>query len=208
MSKFPDKSYTDAEIFSKKYFEAHGSALLSVDNSQISRAAALIEATVLNGKRIFSCGNGGSAAIANHLACDCLKGIRTNTTIAPIVYSLSSSIELITAISNDISYEDIFSYQIESLLEKDDLLIVISSSGESKNIIKAIEISRTIGVFTIGLTGFDGGYVAKNVDISLNVDSDNYGIVEDIHQSIMHILAQFLRAKYFLDHGNVGKTRF
>jgi D-sedoheptulose 7-phosphate isomerase len=208
MSKFPDKSYTDAEIFSKKYFEAHGSALLSVDNSQISRAAALIEATVLNGKRIFSCGNGGSAAIANHLACDCLKGIRTNTTIAPKVHSLSSSIELITAISNDISYEDIFSYQIESLLEKNDVLIAISSSGKSKNIIKAIEMTKIIGGFTIGLTGFDGGCVAKNVDISLNVNSDNYGIVEDIHQSLMHILTQFLRAKYFLDHMDVGKKSF
>ena len=146
-------------------------------------------------KNIFVCGNGGSAAIANHFACDHLKGIREKTNIGPKVYSLSSNIELITAISNDIKFDDIFTFQLSSLAEKNDCLLTISSSGSSKNIIKAIKWAKKNNLKTISLNGFNGGKASKISDVSINVSSNNYGIIEDIHQTIMHILAQSLIKK-------------
>ena len=91
---------------------------------------------------VFSCGNGGSAAIANHLQCDHLKGVRTGTDLTPRVVSLSSNIELITAISNDIGYEDVFTYQLQSQSQPGDVLIAISSSGRSPNIARALDVGQ------------------------------------------------------------------
>ena len=109
----------------------------------------------------------------------------------PKVQSLSASVEIITAIANDINFEDIFSYQfLNYLLTEVMFSIVNRSSSASPNILKVVEKAKDIGVATIGFTGFDGS-VQNAVDISLHVSVDNYGIVEDIHHSLMHILAQF-----------------
>jgi len=157
---------------------------------------------------IFSCGNGGSAAIANHLICDCLKGVRTGSTLHPRVHSLSASIETITAVGNDIGYDDIFVYQLESLSKPGDVLIAISSSGESPNIVKALTRAREMDVATIAMTGFSGGAAASIAGISLHVQGQNYGIVEDIHQSLMHILAQHLRYMHLEDESALGRIKF
>jgi len=174
----------------------------------IAAAGDLLLSTIDAGKRIYSCGNGGSAAIANHLVCDCLKGIRTNTAIKPKVYSLSTTVETITAIVNDIGSEEMFSFQLSSLGEGGDLLIAISSSGASPNIIKALQLARTMGMKTIAMTGFAGGEAVKIADVSLHVDCENYGIVEDLHQSLMHILAQYCRNSRFDDPAKLGTLKF
>lgn len=166
--------------------------LLSVDQDMLYAAAD----EILKAKRIYVCGNGGSAAIADHLVCDCLKGIRTNTKIKPKVISLTSNVPLITAIANDFGYENIFSHQLESLGKKKDLLIVISSSGNSPNIIEAIRTATAIGMTTIGFCGFDGGEVMDLVDIPIYVGTHNYGIVEDAHQACMHMIAQYISTYY------------
>jgi phosphoheptose isomerase len=160
------------------------------------------------GGTIYSCGNGGSAAIANHLACDCLKGIRNGSSLMPRVVSLAATVELITAIANDLSYEQIFAFQLSSLAKPGDLLIAISSSGESPNILSALNWAKANGVGSISMTGFAGGQAASLADVNLHVGATNYGVVEDMHQSFMHLLAQYVRHKHLVDATSLGQVKF
>ena len=107
--------------------------------------------------------------------------------------SLASNVELITAIANDIGYDDVFAYQIRTQARPGDVLLAISSSGRSPNIIRALRAARNSGVSTIALTGFGGGDARRIADVCIHVDASNYGIVEDLHQAIMHALAQYIR---------------
>ena len=122
--------------FFNSYLNALTSSLKNTDTNQIYKSAKLILDTIKKNKKIFVCGNGGSAAISNHYICDYLKFFREHTKLKPQIYSLSTNIETVTAISNDINYDQIFSYQAESLCSTGDLMIIISSSGNSKNVIK------------------------------------------------------------------------
>ena len=105
---------------------------------------------------------------------------------------MKNSIETITAISNDIDYKDIFKYQLESLYKNGDILIIISSSGNSKNVKEVLNFTNKKKIKTIGFSGFKGGFLNKNSSISLHVNAQNYGIAEDSHHILMHILLQFL----------------
>jgi phosphoheptose isomerase len=185
-----------------------GGAAEALDREQLQAAADLIAETVDRNGIIFSCGNGGSAAIANHLACDCLKGVRTGTSIRPRVVSLSATVELITAIANDIGYDEVFSYQLSSLARPGDILITISSSGESPNIVNALTWAKSNGVPSIAMTGFKGGKAAQVADIKLHTDAHNYGVIEDMHQSLMHILAQYARHRRLTDTKLLGSHKF
>ena len=162
---------------------------------QIEKASTKILQTFKKKGTIFVCGNGGSAAISNHYVCDYLKFLRQHTNLKPKVISLSSNLETITAISNDFSYDQIFKYQAESLFEKNDLVIVISSSGNSKNVKELVKYSKKKGVKIIGFSGFEGGYLKKYSDISIHIPADNYGISEDSHHILMHIILQYLIIK-------------
>ena len=208
MAYFPNHIYIDAASYSEDYFQLHSDSVKIMDKECIASAGELLVKAVCSGKRIFSCGNGGSAAISNHLVCDCVKSVRTSTNVQPKAFSLSGSSELITAIANDSSFDEVFSYQLESLAEEGDVLIAISSSGASPNIINAIKKAKEKGLATIAMTGFDGEPAAKLADISLHVPANNYGVVEDIHQSLMHILAQFLRVTHFNRSSELGSTMF
>ena len=163
----------------------------------IQRASDLIERTIKSRKVIYVCGNGGSAAIANHLVCDCQKGISTNTMLYPKIVSLSSNVPVITAIANDIGYESVFSHQLNNFLEEGDLLLTISSSGNSPNIKKAIETALANEVNSVAFCGFSGGS-SYDATIPVHVKENNYGIVEDCHQMIMHMIAQNIRHKNLL----------
>tara|TARA_B100002051_G_C16447252_1_gene491930 strand:+ start:129 stop:662 length:534 start_codon:yes stop_codon:yes gene_type:complete len=160
------------------------------NNLELSTQAILN--TVKAKNSIYVCGNGGSAAIANHYVADFLKFFRENTSVKPKIFSFSNNIETITAISNDLSYDKIFSYQAESYCKKKDLLIIISSSGNSKNIIKLLKFAKKNKIKTIGFSGFSGGYLKKNCDISIHINAKNYGMSEDAHHSLMHIQLQYL----------------
>jgi phosphoheptose isomerase len=168
-------------------------AAVGVDRKQLTKAGEVLVAALERDATIYTCGNGGSAAIANHLVCDHQKGIQNNTHYRPKVVSLSSNIELITAIGNDISFSDIFLYPLRTAARKGDLLITISSSGDSENIVRAITWANQNGIDTIAFTGFFGGRSSLIADVNLHVPAHNYGVVEDIHQSFMHILAQYAR---------------
>ena len=191
--KFPDRRYPNAGAFLTDYARTVAEALNSVRPSEIDRAVAELKRAIAHNNLIFSCGNGGSAAIANHLTCDCSKGIATDTTLRPRVMSLSATVELITAIANDIEYAEVFVHQLRNAARPGDVLITISSSGNSENIVRALAWARANGLVTIALSGFSGGRSTQTADINLHIAAENYGIVEDAHQSLMHIMAQYVR---------------
>jgi len=190
---FPDTKINSTDQFADAYFERIGKAAASVDRNRLNDAALLLTEAYRTGKTVFACGNGGSAAISNHLHCDHLKGCRTDTELLSRVHSLSANLETITAIANDISYDEVFAYQLQSMGSPGDVLITISSSGDSENVVRACQWARDNGLHVIAMTGFSGGRTASLATVNLHVDADNYGIIEDVHQSLMHILAQSIR---------------
>ena len=180
----------------KNFFESYLNTLFSsLNNTNINnlqKASNKILSTIKKNKKIFICGNGGSAAISNHYVCDYLKFFREKTKIKSQVYSLSTNIETITATSNDISYDKIFSYQAESLCSSGDLIIIISSSGNSKNIINLLKFANKNKLTTIGFSGFNGGYLKNKSTIPIHINVKNYGISEDSHHILMHLILQYL----------------
>jgi phosphoheptose isomerase len=191
--KFPMGPYATAASYFDAYADEMARAAKSVEPAVLELAAATLVEAYLRGARIFTCGNGGSASIANHMQCDHVKGIRTATDLSPHVLSLSANVELLTAIANDMGYENIFVYQLQSQSEPGDVLLAVSSSGRSANIVRALTWAREQGLRTIAVTGFGGGAARDAAEISVHVDCANYGIVEDLHQAIMHALAQYIR---------------
>jgi phosphoheptose isomerase len=192
-TKFPTAPYTSAATYFDAYAEETARAASSIEPAALDRAATILLGAYTRGAGVFSCGNGGSAAIANHLQCDHTKGVRTTTDLAPRVVSLSANVELLTAIANDISYEDVFAYQLQSQSWPGEVLIAVSSFGRSPNIVRALTWARHHGLRTIALTGFDGGDARAVAEVAIHVDGTNYGIVEDAHQAVMHALAQYIR---------------
>ena len=130
--------------FINEYVNNLSNSILSADMNNLNLAAETILKSIKKKQKIFICGNGGSAAIANHYVVDFLKFFRERTNYSPKMISLSDNIETITAISNDLDYKYIFSYQAQSLCSKEDLIIIISSSGNSKNIIELLKFSKKI----------------------------------------------------------------
>ena len=191
--KFPGGLYVSAASYFDAYAEELARAAKSIDPVMLERAAGTLLDAYLRGARVFSCGNGGSASIANHMQCDHVKNIRTATDLSPHVLSLSANVELLTAVANDTGYENVFVYQLQSQSEPGDVLLAVSSSGRSPNIVRALTWARDQGLQTIAITGFDGGAARAAAEVSVHVDCANYGIVEDLHQTIMHALAQYIR---------------
>lgn len=192
-ARFPAVPFSSSASFFGAYAEEAARAARSIDAAALDRAAEVLLQAYARGAGVFSCGNGGSAAVANHLQCDHLKGIRAGTDLAPRVVSLNSNVDLLTAIANDLGYENVFVHQLQSQSGPGDVLIAISSSGQSANIVRALAWARDHGLRTIALTGFSGGDARAIAEVSIHVGGANYGIVEDTHQAVMHALAQYLR---------------
>ncbi len=190
---FPATRYASAPPFFDTYAEETARAWRTIEPAALDRAAAILLDVYTRDAEMFSCGNGGSASIANHLQCDHVKGIRTATDLAPRVMSLSTNVEVLSAIANDMGYENVFVYQLQSQSRPGDALIAVSSSGRSPNIVRALTWARDHGLRTVALTGFDGGAARTVAEAAVHVDCTNYGIVEDLHQGIMHALAQYIR---------------
>ena len=138
--KFPSAPFRTAPEFFAAYAEESARAASTVEPVEIQRAAAVLLECYKRGGAVFSCGNGGSAAIANHLQCDHLKGVRSGTDLAPRVASLSSNVEVLTAIANDLTYDEVFAYQLQSQARPGDVLVAISSSGRSPNIVPRLAV--------------------------------------------------------------------
>lgn len=147
-----------------------------------------------NDKQVFTLGNGGSASTASHMAADLAKN-----TIGPHmrrfrIASLNENAAIMTALANDIGYEHVFSEQLIEVVRPGDVLVAVSASGNSPNVLRAIEFARGEGAEVIGVLGFDGGRAAQLADVAIVVPSDNYGIVEDVHLMINHMLVEFFKA--------------
>jgi phosphoheptose isomerase len=207
MKKFPNKKYNEIVHFFNDYKNEVFESLSKTSITNLKSAVETLEKKILSKSNIFVCGNGGSAAIANHYICDFLKGLRIGTNLKPKFLSLASNIETILAIGNDISFSEIFKYQLESLSKKNDLVVFISSSGNSPNIKKALDYCRKNKILTIGFCGFKGGYLKKYSTIPVYINNNNYGVVEDSHHILMHVVMQFLRQK-FIKKNMIRKLKF
>ncbi len=203
---FPKKKYIKIKDYFFDYLNVSNEVIKKIDLKILIKIANLLENKTKSNKNIFICGNGGSAAIANHYVADYLKLLRTHTKLKPKLISLVSNLELITAISNDMSYDKIFSYQIESLANNNDLLIIISSSGNSKNLVNALKIAKNKKMKIISFVGFNDGLIHRKSDLSLLTKVNNYGISEDIAHILMHIILQFLRQKNLIK--NLRRVKF
>ncbi len=204
---FPDKKFVDAGSYASAYFAQITTAAASIDRGTLEQAARILTDIYSSGGTVYACGNGGSAAISNHLVCDHCKLVQTDTDLTPRVISLSTTVEMITAIANDISYDEVFVYQLRSMAKPGDALITISSSGDSENIVRAALWANENGIPVIAMTGFSGGRSADIADVSLHVAADNYGVIEDVHQSLMHILAQHIRQAH-MDEEVISQRKF
>ena len=189
-------------IPAKKFFTNYVNKLSNILNkehfNELEKITIHLEKVIKNNKHIFVCGNGGSASIANHFLCDFNKGIKISSKkkLLPKVVSLTNSIELLTAISNDLGYDQIFEQQLENFSKKGDTLVVISCSGKSKNILKAIKFAIKRKLDIISLVGFNKNrFIKQSSKYYINLNTKNYGITEDLFQSIMHMISQYLRHK-------------
>jgi histidinol-phosphate phosphatase family protein len=190
---FPQMRYESAYLFAEHYSHELAQALATVDVAAFDRASKVLADAYDRDAAVFVCGNGGSASIANHLQCDHVKGVRVGTELHTRVTSLSTNVEILSAIANDIGYDAVFEYQLESMARPGDVLVAVSSSGRSPNIVRALQWAEDHGMQTIAMTGFAGGDARTVAGVSIHVDAHNYGIVEDAHQACMHLLAQYAR---------------
>jgi phosphoheptose isomerase len=175
----------------------------SIKLNRLEQAAKVICKAVKERRNIYTIGNGASASIAQHWACDYTKGSsqlepENGNFLKLRVHSLAANIPLMTAISNDISYDEVYSYQLERLGAPGDVLIAISSSGNSPNVVRAIEAAIKEKMSVITLTGFDGGEAMKMsnqyiLGVNVHVDCPEYEAAEDVHQAIMHMIAKYIR---------------
>jgi D-sedoheptulose 7-phosphate isomerase len=163
-------------------------------------ALELIEATVeqihlarVNQRQVFIMGNGGSAATASHFACDLGK----NTVMAGFprlrVQALNDNMAFFSACANDYGYETVFAEQLANFVQPDDVILAISASGNSANVLKAVQFARSCGAFTIGWSGYQGGKLAKMVDLPVVIPSDSIEQIEDIHLMMAHMVTVAMR---------------
>ena len=176
----------------KEYYHGLAETMLKLDYEQISEAMNALVNCYEHGGTVYVFGNGGSAATASHMVCDFNKGVSLKKSKKFNFICLSDNTPILTALANDISYDDVFAYQIEKILNKDDLVLAISGSGNSKNIIKAINVAKAQGVKIIGMTGYDGGQLYKLSDYHLHAPINDMMKAEDIHMSFDHMMATVL----------------
>ena len=166
--------------------------LKALDIDVINKIMNKIAETQEKGNTIYICGNGGSAATASHYCCDFNKGVSGDMKNNTNFICLSDNIPTITAIANDISYDNIFSYQLRNRLKPGDVLFVISGSGNSKNVVNAMEVAKEKGNTIIGLCGYNGGIVKEMSDLCFHVNINNMQIVEDVHMMLDHCMMYIL----------------
>ena len=158
------------------------------DLEALNEAARLVSEQYVADKQIFTAGNGGSAALAIHLAADFGKNVAGPNDKHPRILSLCCNSATITALANDCGYENIFSFQLRNLLNSGDLVVLISSSGNSPNIVEAAKFAKSGGATVVGMTGFSGGKLKELADVSLHVPCDVYELVEDAHSFFCHAI--------------------
>ncbi len=172
----------------KNYLDLVSKAVSELPEDKIRDVIETLKRAHADGRQVFLLGNGGSAANATHIAEDLQKGLKECSGKRFKVISLADSVPLITAWANDSDYENIFAEQLDSLLEPNDVVIAISGSGNSPNVLRAVEKANEMGAITIGWSGFDGGKLAGLAQKSIVVASDNMQRIEDVHLMLGHLV--------------------
>lgn len=183
------------DTFAADYFQRFAAAVSEFDKTPISGVLAVFDQVAAAGGTLWLAGNGGSAGIADHSVCDISKGTYVEGRAPMRTVSLAANGPILTALGNDVSYDDVFSEQLKFYLGDQDALLVVSSSGNSPNVVNAVEYANSKGVPTIAFVGFKGGRLKEISTHVVHVDVDNYGIVEDIHMSLIHCLTQYMKAR-------------
>jgi D-sedoheptulose 7-phosphate isomerase len=170
------------------------SALESIDLAKVDQLIELLALARDEGHRIFVCGNGGSASAASHFATDMVKGASYNRDARFRIMSLVDSISTLTAYSNDVGYECVFVEQLKNFALPGDVVIAISGSGNSPNVLRALEYGNSAGCRTIALTGRDGGKLGPLAELHINIRDPHMGRIEDAHMVVLHMIGY-----YFMD---------
>ena len=189
-----DSVLSEVKLIATNYLQTFELLLHQIDMNALERIVQHLRNARDSGATIYVAGNGGSAATASHWANDLGKATKAAGRAPMRVMSLSDNISWLTALANDEGYERVFSGQLENFARAGDVLIVISASGNSPNLIRAVELARRLDVVTIGFLGFDGGALKNRVDeyLWLHTEKGAYGLVESGHALICHILTDCL----------------
>lgn len=187
----------DVHTCIQEYRSGLKAVLDSLESDDIHGFIAYIQEAYEEGRQVFIVGNGGSASTASHMACDLAKSVlgkqidsRTRRFRA---IALTDNMALLTAWGNDVSYEQVFAEQLRNLANGGDVLVVITGSGNSPNVVEAVRAGRELGLKSVGLLGFDGGAVRDLLDYAVVVPSDNYGYIEDAHMILNHLMTEYFK---------------
>ena len=174
------------------YREREIAVLNSLDLNSVNQVMNVLEDSRLHGKRIFICGNGGSAATASHYCCDFNKGVSENQNDKYNFECLNDNVPTLMAVANDIGYEEVFRFPLKNKMKSGDILIGISGSGNSKNVVNAMEYAKSIGGTTIAIVGYSGGKMKEMADYNIHVNINDMQISEDIHMMLDHMMMYVL----------------
>jgi D-sedoheptulose 7-phosphate isomerase len=188
--------------FLHEYLDRLRRVLDEVSPEDVGQVAQALEEAFRRGKSVFICGNGGSATTASHWACDLGKGTVGAGKPGFRVLSLGDNPALLTAYANDCGYDSVFAEPIRSWAQPGDVVILITASGNSSNVLAAAKAAREVGCKTIGLIGFGGGKLASLVDHQITASCKDYGPVEDLHMILDHVISGFLRQRLAEETGD------
>jgi D-sedoheptulose 7-phosphate isomerase len=169
-------------------------AIETVDLEKVNHAIATLAKAREEDRHIFVCGNGGSASTASHFACDMVKGASFGREKRFRIMALTDSLPTITAYSNDVSYECVFVEQLKNFAKPGDVVMAISGSGNSPNVLRAVEYANSIGCRTIALSGRNGGKLGPLAEVNIQASNPHMGRIEDVHMIVMHMICY-----YFMD---------
>jgi len=185
--------------FVKNYIAELKKEIDTINPEDVTRVVDILFDAWKNDRQVFIFGNGGSAATSSHFACDIAKGtlqrVYDHAEKRFRVSSLTDNVATMTAYANDLSYDDVFSQQLCHYVQKGDVVIAITGSGNSKNVINAVELAKKFGAVTIAFLGFDGGKLKGMADHVVHVKSSHYGRVEDCHDMLHHLVTYYLQKK-------------
>ncbi len=184
--------------FIQNYISTLQQTMAQLSQPLISEVIHLLQHARMQGNQVFILGNGGSASTASHFVCDLAKNTRREGLPHFRAIGLTDNMEIFSAYANDEGYENVFSQQLINLIRPGDIVIAISASGNSKNVLNAVDEARKYGVTTIGFTGFDGGRLGQMVDVHIHVRSNIIEHVEDIHLMLEHMIVRTIKDQPFI----------
>ena len=177
--------------YAAKYIDALKKAIVAINTADVDDVIEILAKAKEEGKKVFVAGNGGSASTSSHFVTDMAKGAYNETMTNFQAISLCDNSAMITALGNDFSYDDIFVGQLRAYFKPGDILLAISASGNSPNVIKAVEYVNQNGGFSIGLSGFKGGKLNEIATKGVYIPLEHYGLVEDGHMIVCHIITYY-----------------